>query len=510
MKIHPTVGAEILERVEFPYPVAPIVRAHHEKWDGSGYPNGLRGEAIPIGARILGVVDCFDALASDRQYRRALPLNEAIKIVEKDSGHAFDPKVVEILSRRYKELEKMAKSHQAPEAAKLSKNVKVERGLAPAAGFEASASNCADTTGPPIDFLVHIAAARHEVQALYEMSQELGTSLSLEETLSMLGTKLRRLVPYQAFAVWICRDSVLVPAHVAGEDEELLSQLRIPMGQGLSGWVAENRKSMLNGNPAVESGYLQDPGRCSKMKSAIAVPLEGISGVVGVLTMYDGGRDTFSKDHLRVLTAASSKIALAIENALRYERVEASTTVDPLTGLLNAKTLFMQLDAELSRSRRANTPVAVVSLDLDGFRHINSQFGHAEGDRMLRAVASSLKYACREYDLVARMGGDEFTLVLPGAWPNELTGRIDQVRNAITQAARDTLAGEHLGVSIGTAFFPSNGTDAEHLLAEAERLMYREKETRRPKDVERDPVRFRMQRPEPLHPVGSPGPLHYY
>ena len=195
MKIHPTVGAEILERVEFPYPVAPIVRAHHEKWDGSGYPNGLRGEAIPIGARILGVVDCFDALASDRQYRRALPLNEAIKIVEKDSGHAFDPKVVEILSRRYKELEKMAKAHQAPEAAKLSKNIKVERGLAPAAGFEASASNGAATTGPPLDFLVNIAAARHEVQALYEMSQELGTSLSLEETLSMLGTKLRRLVP---------------------------------------------------------------------------------------------------------------------------------------------------------------------------------------------------------------------------------------------------------------------------------------------------------------------------
>src|SRR3989440_6539273 len=85
MKIHPVVGAEILERVQFPYPVVPIVRAHHEKWDGTGYPSGLAGEAIPIGARILSAVDCLDALASDRQYRRALPLDQAMSGVAKVS-----------------------------------------------------------------------------------------------------------------------------------------------------------------------------------------------------------------------------------------------------------------------------------------------------------------------------------------------------------------------------------------------------------------------------------------
>src|SRR5947207_1477618 len=72
MKIHPIVGSEILDRVQFPYPVVPIVRSHHEKWDGTGYPDGLTREAIPIGARILTAVDCFDALASERPYRRAL------------------------------------------------------------------------------------------------------------------------------------------------------------------------------------------------------------------------------------------------------------------------------------------------------------------------------------------------------------------------------------------------------------------------------------------------------
>ena len=108
MKIHPVVGAEILERVSFPYPVAPIVRAHHEKWDGSGYPYGLRGEEIPIGARILSAVDCLDALASDRQYRRALHLDEAMDEVAAQAGKSFDPRVVLSTPRHYVELERLA------------------------------------------------------------------------------------------------------------------------------------------------------------------------------------------------------------------------------------------------------------------------------------------------------------------------------------------------------------------------------------------------------------------
>src|SRR5438094_9075868 len=127
MKVHPIVGAEILERVDFPYPVVPIVRSHHEKWDGTGYPDGLRGNQIPIGARILSAVDCLDALASDRQYRRALPLDEAMKVVVSESGKAFDPCVVEALSRRYVELERMAQG-QSVTSGKLSTDLKIANG----------------------------------------------------------------------------------------------------------------------------------------------------------------------------------------------------------------------------------------------------------------------------------------------------------------------------------------------------------------------------------------------
>src|SRR5437868_2547221 len=178
MKIHPIVGAEILERVNFPYPVVPIVRAHHEKWDGTGYPYGLAGEQIPIGARILSAVDCLDALASDRQYRRALPLDQAMSRVAADAGKAFDPRVVEILQRRYVELEGMARAQSQDNSQRLSTAVRVEKGAAPAEGFEASSQN--DATS--IDFLSSIAAARQEAQMLFELSQTLGNSLSLDET----------------------------------------------------------------------------------------------------------------------------------------------------------------------------------------------------------------------------------------------------------------------------------------------------------------------------------------
>src|ERR1700691_2738840 len=139
MKVHPIVGAEILERVAFPYPVAPIVRAHHERWDGSGSPDGLKADQIPRGARVLAAVDCLDALASHRQYRNALPLDAAMEEVAGMSGSSFDPAVVEILKRRYRELESMAHSSEDSATRGLSKEVRVERGLAPATGFERTA-----------------------------------------------------------------------------------------------------------------------------------------------------------------------------------------------------------------------------------------------------------------------------------------------------------------------------------------------------------------------------------
>jgi len=475
MKIHPIIGAEILEQVEFPYPVVPIVRAHHEKWDGSGYPSGLKADAIPMGARILAAVDCLDALATDRQYRRALPLDEAMARVVDEAGKSFDPRVVEVLQRRYVELEKLTHAQPQKVLTKLSTDVKVERGSAPAAGFAESETPQIQQPEQRRDYLSFIAEARQEAQMLFELSHDLGNSLSVDDTLSMLSVRLKRLVPYDSMAVYVKQDNLLVPEYVSGDNFRLFSSLRIPLGEGLSGWVAQNSKPILNGNPSVEPGYLNDPTKYSTLRSALAVPLEGVSGVVAVLALYRTSQDAFTKDHLRILLAISSKLGFTIENALKYRIAEDSATTDYLTGLPNARSLFLHLDRELARCKRSNLPLAVFVSDLNGFKQVNDRFGHFQGNKLLQMFSDALKDSCREYDYAARMGGDEFVIVAPGL-THEAAAEMAQRLEAIIAEVGKVVCGEGLvSVSIGQAFYPADGSNAEHLLAEADRRMYAEK-----------------------------------
>src|SRR5271166_5033449 len=506
MKIHTVVGAEILERVRFPYPVVPIVRAHHEKWDGTGYPFGLKGTEIPIGARILSAVDFLDALASDRQYRRAMALDDVMQRLAAEAGKSFDPKVIDVLKRRYKSLENLAKAKSAEDgSASLSAEIKILRGPAPAAGFESA--GVSDAPGREATFLSSIAAARQEAQSLFELSQDLGASLSLGETLSVFSVKLKPMVPYDAIAIYIRRGDELIPEYVNGENYRLFASLRIPVGEGLSGWVAQNRKPIVNGNPSVEPGYLNDPTKFSTLRSALAVPLEGLQGVVGVVALYHAERDFFTTDHLRILLAVSSKMALAIENAMKYEQAESSATTDYLTGLPNARSLFLQLDRELARCKRDNASLTLMVCDMNGFKKINDRFGHLEGNRVLRLFAQALKDSCREYDYVARMGGDEFVVIAPGLAADVAAKKVEQIRPLAQQAGFDVCGEDILSLSVGLAVSPDDGNDAEQLLTEADRRMYIEKQKQPVQKDQRLHTRMKCRRTIELHPHGGAGPV---
>jgi diguanylate cyclase (GGDEF)-like protein/putative nucleotidyltransferase with HDIG domain len=508
MKIHTVVGAEILERVRFPYPVVPIVRAHHEKWDGSGYPYGLKGAEIPIGARILSAVDYLDALASDRQYRRAMPLDDVMQQLIAESGKAFDPKVVEVLQKRYRTLEKLALAQSAGAGVGVSAlpaEVKMERGPAPDAGFENATAS--DLPGREATFLSSIAAARQEAQSLFELSQDLGASLSLGETLSVFSVKLKPMVPYDAIAIYILRDHVLIPEYVNGDNYRLFASLRIPVGDGLSGWVAQNKKPIVNGNPSVEPGYLNDPDKFSTLRSALALPLEGVAGVIGVLALYRAEKDAFTSDHLRILLAVSGKMALAIENALKYQQAESSATTDYLTGLPNARSLFLQLDRELARCKRDQASLALMVCDMNGFKKINDRFGHLEGNRVLRLFAQALKDSCREYDYVARMGGDEFVVIAPGLAAEDAAKRVEQIRPLARQAGFDVCGEDILSLSVGLAVSPGDGNDAEQLLTHADRRMYVEKEKQLSRKDQRLHARMNCRLTIELHPQPGGGPI---
>ncbi|HEY3744547.1 MAG TPA: HD domain-containing phosphohydrolase [Bryobacteraceae bacterium] len=514
MKIHPVVGAEILEHVKFPYPVAPIVRAHHEKWNGAGYPYGLKGEEIPLGARILAAVDCLDALASDRQYRRALPLDEAMKVVDADSGRSFDPAVVDVLKRRYVELEKAAVA-SCVDTVKLSKDIKIERGEAPAAGFESTAKAVALSetgsmramTAPEeaVDFLSAIASARHEVQELFELSQELGNSLSLAETLSLVASRMKRLIPHEAIALYVQKDGKLEAEYVQGENAKLFQSLRIPLGEGLAGWVAQHERAIINGNPAVEPGYLNDPSKFTNLRSALAIPLNGVNGFVGVLALYRSEKDAFRKDHLRILQAIGSKLAVSVENARKFLVAESLSATDELTGLPNLKSMFVRFDAELARSKRVEAGLTVLVCDLNGFKSINDRLGQLTGNRVLKAMADGLREICREYDMVARLGGDEFVIILPEMVAEAADVKIRQIEQLVARIGEETGvkdSGTILTASVGEATFPSDGQTVEDLLSEADRRMYLAK--RKPRLL-RVPVPIEPRLPS-LHLVAKPQP----
>jgi putative nucleotidyltransferase with HDIG domain len=318
MKIHPVVGAEILERVNFPYPVVPIVRAHHERWDGNGYPYGLKGAEIPIGARILTAVDCLDALASDRQYRRALPLDEAMARVALEAGTAFDPNVVRILQKRYRELEARAKTLVSEPKASLSVDIKIARGVAPAAGFESS-----DPVRPSNVTPIHPVARARNASA-----HDVASQLSPLEGLAVAAMRVEGVAGYDAIAFFSLEGEILRPIHAAGEDRHALHSLEVEQGAGLIGWVAESAQPILNGNPAVEPGYPAD----GCLASALAIPLQDNGRVLGVMALYRKETDAFAGEELVAVLELSPAIA-AVMARVHQEPGVLSAQIDMLANL---------------------------------------------------------------------------------------------------------------------------------------------------------------------------------
>ena len=480
MKVHPVVGAQILEQVQFPYPVAPIVLSHHEKWDGSGYPKGLKGEEIPLGSRILSAVDCLDALASDRQYRRALPLNEAMEIVAGESGRAFDPAVVELLGSCYAELERKALA-QPHSTLRLDMDMVITRGAAPATGFEQD-SGLAEVSvtieEEELEPLLAAARARESIQELHEWSRSLDgasqlSSIKLSEMLAVYAARLRGLVAHDAIVFYLKRGNHLVPEFVGGQNRKLFSFLRIPWGEGLSGWVAENRKAVLNGNPSVEAGYLNDPSKFSTLSSALAVPLETATGVIGVLAVYRLERDAFSATDLRTLTAVSHPVARAVERAEEVRALVAEPKV--ATSLPGVRSLFLKLQQEIDRCNAGSGSFSLVIFDLDLFGEVNRKYGHETGDRVIRNLANTLCELFPGPAFVTHIGGDEFALVLTDATPEELERSLENIRFAVGVAGRQKPEPLMLTHSVGLTEYPGGNTDPDSVLAEAETRLHQAK-----------------------------------
>jgi diguanylate cyclase (GGDEF)-like protein/putative nucleotidyltransferase with HDIG domain len=470
MKTHALIGADMLTRMHFPELVSQIVKAHHEKWDGSGYPLGIKETDIPIGARILSAVDCLDALASDRPYRAALPLDEAMDMVRRQSGKSYDPAIVAILEQKYLELDRLARGTVGDTPLHLSM---AAAAASPAEGIAnlATRLDAESKAKGKSDILEPIVSARQETQLLRALAADLAQSTHLDEVASVIYKCLSQKISFDTLGLYVRREEQLEPIYFLGAHLSLFNKKAFPITEGLSGWVAQHVRPVLNGNVSIECCYANDSLVLNNLQTALAVPFEGKGGTAGVITLYHLDRDAFSQEDLRILESASLQIGPAIEAALRFQDARESAATDHLTGVPNARALALHLTQELQRASRDQSRVGVLVCDLDGFKQVNDRFGHLKGNEVLRCVAKRLRETCREYDYVARMGGDEFVIVVPD-FPADYAPQLERLRGAAVAAGEIVSDEPCLSMSVGVAIYPVDGRDVETLLAKADKRMY--------------------------------------
>jgi len=481
MKIHTVVGAQILGRVDFPYPVIPIIRHHHEQWDGRGYPDRLRGEQIPITARIISVVDCFDSIREDRPFRRGMTMDEATALMLRGAGIHFDPVVVEQflkhLPRFDGQIAELGLQHQP---ANYSTEPPIQLSTVDLAQTRERGSLVAYD---------QIKKAHREVYALYEIARTFGTSLDVAHTLEILVDKVGHVVPFDTCCVYIYDDSkgYATARHVVGKHAQKLAARCIALGEGVTGFALANRSAVNQLHPSLDFTDL-NPDAAIKYRSMAALPLFKDEVLLGALSVYSTELEQYTDDHMRLLETVTRLASDALGNAMQHAEAESNALTDPLTGLPNARYLALRFEEEAARARRTDRTFQVVMLDLDEFKNVNDSYGHKTGDKMLREVAHLIEGQLREYDFLARYGGDEFVALVQevvGAQVEELCARIETAVSKFSLPIGRNRAAR-VGISVGTATFGLDGETLDHLVVAADNEMYRVKSSHRSSRIATD------------------------
>ena len=394
MKLHASVGADILSAIDFPYPVVPMVRHHHENWDGTGYPAGLKGTDIPIGARILSVVDCFDALTSDRPYRPRLSIEESLRILIERRGSMYDPLVVDTFVRVHAEI--------APEIAPTQLPRQALNEIA------SSTQNAGGTAGHPR--LEEIAASTDEMLTLYELARSLAGQTSVSDTGDVIVKHLRRLIPFAQSVLFLYDPAAdeLEAKHAIGDLSSVIKGLRIPLGQRLSGWVAANRQTIVNSDPTLDLG---DVGRMPtpRLRSSLSTPLTCNEQLIGVLTLYSEGSDAFNDNHRRVIEAAARQIGHTFKCAAEFD---STARRDSFASLPSLQQLEQLLKSTGGDSLSVGSDLALLFIETLAIKQINLESERPIGDEVLRHVVQHTRANLRVADMLFRYRSDEFVAIL--------------------------------------------------------------------------------------------------
>jgi putative nucleotidyltransferase with HDIG domain len=291
MKLHVDAGADILSSIDFPYPVVPIVRAHHENWDGSGYPQGLKGVEIPIGARILSVVDCYDALTSDRPYRAAMNDEEALAIIRARRGTMYDPVVVDTFERVCRDIGPMPVKPQMQKAIhQINRAVAMDSAPAPVPAAAAAAP---------------VAEGPESLRALANLARIVSGRPTASDVASMIWAHMRHIVPTSSCAFFVADGDVVSARFVAGGGSIALQGLEFRLGERLTGWVAENRQPIINSEAKLDLG---PEAAFVGLAYCLSLPLANDGALAGVLSLY--GAEPFTAEQAETLQSFLPHLAV--------------------------------------------------------------------------------------------------------------------------------------------------------------------------------------------------------
>lgn len=301
MKRHAPIGADILAVIGLPYAVAPIVRHHHESWDGSGYPDGLAGDSIPIGSRIIAVVDCFDALTSDRPYRPRMEDRDAFQILSDRKGKMYDPRVVDAFVAMHGDGMIVTAALPAP---------------APAA--QPQSVHAAPVPVPQPVERTDDGREDADLQTFFNLGRALSGAASASELGEILWSHLRTHLPASTFVLYgyVEANDTIVAVHTEGDSASEVETTPVPLGDRLSGWVAATCQTVMNSDARLD---LDEPSReHSPLRSALAVPIVSNGRTAGVLTFYAEASNAFGDDHRRLVEAAGRAIAGSMPGLAPY------------------------------------------------------------------------------------------------------------------------------------------------------------------------------------------------
>lgn len=478
MMAHVELGARIVGANPALADLVPLVRHHHEWYSGQGYPDGLAGEAIPLGAAIIGVADAFDTMTTGRPYRRASTLEEAMAELRRCAGTQFHPRVVEALCRALEEDEAAGAAYVFHLKGWLQESGEAAGPSAapPAAGGAAAAGR----PSPALPGAAVLGPAGHGrlVAVLYRMAETVREVTDVPSLLQQVLRFIESELGYRDGAVFLVdrrsQDLLMVAASGAFAG---LEGLRLARDQGVNGWVASHGVPALVPDVSREPRYHPGP---PTTRSEVVVPMVAGSGVIGTLTVDSPRLDAFSVEEVQILAAIAQQAAVAVEAARLQERLRQDAVRDPLTRLYTHRYFHDRLEEELERAARFGHGLQVAIGDVDGLKEFNQRFGRLAGDAVLASLAEVLRRSARRYDTLARYGGDEFAIIVPQADRQGARAALARLDRAVAAASVEW-HGESLALpslSWGLAGFPEDGSHPSRLLAAAQARLYEAKRRR--------------------------------